>query len=152
VSLEDNTVVVMRSLERGRELVRCLLPCLLTVVASANQPRPPSARKRIEYKMAAIPQESPALLQRWPEFESDANLQSFLRSRGLGITVWSADDIDADPDRIGLGGSPTQVHKVNMVILESTATKAVAPTATASWPWCRSWYRSTSLDSKGSRK
>ena len=78
VSLEGNEIVVMRALERGRELVRSQLPCLLTVVASANQPRPPSARKRIEYKLAATPQEYPALRQKWPEFESEANLDSFL--------------------------------------------------------------------------
>lgn len=128
VSLENGAVVVMRALERGRELVRCQLPCLLTVVGSANQPRPPSARKRIEYKLAAIPQEYPALLQKWPEFETDANLQSFLRARGLGITVWTADDVGAEPDKIGLGGSPTQVHKINMVVLETTETRAVSPT------------------------
>jgi electron transfer flavoprotein beta subunit len=128
VSLEDGAVVVMRALERGRELVRCPLPCLLTVVGSANQPRPPSARKRIEYKLAAIPQEYPALLQKWPEFETEANLQSFLRARGLGITVWNADDIGAEPEKIGLGGSPTQVHKINMVVLETTETKAIPPT------------------------
>jgi electron transfer flavoprotein beta subunit len=128
VSLEDGAVVVMRALERGRELVRCQLPCLLTVVGSANQPRPPSARKRIEYKLAAIPHEYPALLQKWPEFETEANLQSFLRARGLGITVWTADDIGAEPDKIGLAGSPTQVHKINMVVLETTATKDIVPT------------------------
>jgi electron transfer flavoprotein beta subunit len=128
VSLEGNEMVVMRALEHGRELVRSQLPCLLTVVASANQPRPPSARKRIEYKLAATPQEYPALLQKWPEFESEANLESFLHARGLRIPIWTVDDIGAEQDKIGLAGSPTQVHKINMVVLETTATKDVSPT------------------------
>ena len=128
VSLEGDEIVVARGLERGRELVRCHLPCLLTVVASANRPRPPSARKRIEYKLAATPLEYPALLQKWPEFESEANLDSFLQARRLRIPIWTVDDIGAEVDKIGLAGSPTQVHKINMVVLEGTATKDVPAT------------------------
>ena len=47
VSLDGDEVVVERALPLGRELVKCSLPCLLTVVATANQPRPASARKRM---------------------------------------------------------------------------------------------------------
>ncbi len=125
VSLEGNEIVVVRALDRGREMVKCELPCLLTVVASANQPRPPSARKRIEYKLAATPLEYPALLQKWPEFENEANLDSFLRERGLRIPIWTVDDISADQDKIGLAGSPTQVHKINMVVLEKAEIRDV---------------------------
>jgi electron transfer flavoprotein beta subunit len=126
-SLEGDEIVVMRALDRGRELVKCQLPCLLTVVASANRPRPPSARKRIEYKLAGTPLEYPALLQKWPEFENEANLDTFLRARGLRIPIWTVDDIHADQDKIGLAGSPTQVHKINMVVLENAETRDVPP-------------------------
>ena len=43
------------------------MPCLLTVVGSANKPRPASARKRIEFKLAAIP----------TEFQEAANYLAF---------------------------------------------------------------------------
>jgi electron transfer flavoprotein beta subunit len=128
VQLEKDEIVVMRALEHGREMVRCSLPCLLTVVASANRPRPPSARRRIEYKLAAAPHEYPALLQKWSEFESEAQLDSFLGARGLRIPVWTVDDIGADPDKVGLAGSPTQVYKINMVVLEKSETKEIPPT------------------------
>ena len=59
---------MQRAFEQGTELVKCRLPALLTVVASANQPRPASARKRIQYKLAAAPNEYPLLLKKYPEF------------------------------------------------------------------------------------
>jgi hypothetical protein len=33
-----------------------------------------------------------------------------------------------DEAQLGLGGSPTQVHKINFVVLESTESKEVEPT------------------------
>jgi electron transfer flavoprotein beta subunit len=128
VSLDGNEIVVVRALDRGREMVRCQLPCLLTVVASANQPRPPSARKRVEHKLAATTLEYPALLQKWPEFTNQSDLDSFLNARGLRIPIWTVDDIAAEQDKLGLAGSPTQVHKINMVVLETTETKDVPAT------------------------
>src|SRR5512136_729091 len=61
----DNEIVVRRAFDLGTELVSCQLPCLLTVVGSANEPRPASARRRIEYKLAAVPNEYPKLLKKW---------------------------------------------------------------------------------------
>ena len=113
----------------GSELVQCMLPCLLTVVGSANQPRPASARKRIETKLAAVPAEYPKLLQKWHEFESEAALDDYLANRNLKIKVWSAADLNVDESQLGLAGSPTQVHKVSYVVLESTESKDVPATA-----------------------
>lgn len=125
VSLERDEIVVERALPLGKELVRCSLPCLLTVVASANQPRPSSARKRIEYKLAATPLEYRALLKKWPEFETEEALDTYLAERDLKLPLWTAADLGVDEVMIGLGGSPTQVYKVNFVVLESTESKEV---------------------------
>ena len=125
VSLEGDEIVVERALPLGKELVRCSLPCLLTVVASANQPRPSSARKRIEYKLAATPLEYRALLKKWPEFETEEALDTYLAERDLKLPLWTAADLGVDEVMIGLGGSPTQVYKVNFVVLESTESKEV---------------------------
>jgi electron transfer flavoprotein beta subunit len=127
--LEGTEIVVQRAFEHGTEIVKCNLPCLLTVIGSANQPRPPSARRRIANKLASIPAEVPARLAQWPEFASQAALETYLAERGLQISQWSAADLDADPARLGLGGSPTQVYKVNYVVLEATESKDVPPTA-----------------------
>ncbi len=128
LELKGREITVQRSLDLGTEIVRCALPCLITVLASANTPRPPSARKRIEYKLAATTLELPALLAKWPEFKTEAELQKHLTDRNQIIPIWTAADIGAEPGKIGLAGSPTQVHKVNFVVLESTASKDIAPT------------------------
>ncbi len=127
--LEGAEIVVQRAFEHGTELVKCSLPCLLTVVGSANTPRPPSARRRIASKLAAIPAEVPARLEQWPEFESQQALEAYLAAHGLQISQWSAADLAVDPALLGLGGSPTQVYKVNYVVLEATDSKDVPPTA-----------------------
>lgn len=125
VSLEGDEIVAQRAFPLGREWVECKLPCLVTVVSSANRPRPPSARKRIECKLAATPLEYKALLNKWPEFENEDKLDAFLAQRNLQIPVWTADDLGADPDKLGLAGSPTQVYKVNFVVLETTESKEI---------------------------
>jgi len=128
VEIADGSIVVERALDSGSEIVRCTLPCLLTVVGSANTPRPDSVRRRIELKMAATTMEYTALRTSWPEFESDEALDAYLAERGLKIPVWTAEDIGATEGSIGLAGSPTQVHKVNFVVLESTESKMVPAT------------------------
>ncbi len=125
VSLDADTLVAQRAFALGKEWVECSLPCLLTVVGSANRPRPASVRKTIEYKLAATPFEIKTRLTQWPEFETEEKLDALLSAHNLKITVWTADDIGADPEKLGLGGSPTQVHKVNFVVLETTESKQV---------------------------
>jgi electron transfer flavoprotein beta subunit len=118
-SLQDQEIAVRRALPLGTETVQCSLPCLLTIVGSANRPRPPSVRRMLANKQAATPLEYPDLLARWPEFETEEALEQYLVERGQTITVWSAADIGADQERVGLSGSPTKVLKVDFVVLES---------------------------------
>lgn len=129
VGLEKDEIVVQRAFDLGSELVKCSLPCLLTVVSSANRPRPASARKRIAYKLAAVPAEVPDLLEKWPEFETEEALQKYLAARNLEIPIWTVNDIEIDKSQLGLAGSPTQVYKVNFVVLESTEVREISPTA-----------------------
>ena len=125
VDLDGDEVVVERAFPRGKELVKCTLPCLLTVVASANQPRPASARKRIEYKLAATPLEYRTLLKKWPELETEEALDAYLAARNLKIPLWTAADLGVEEELVGLAGSPTQVYKVNFVVLETTESKEI---------------------------
>ncbi|HMB23312.1 MAG TPA: electron transfer flavoprotein beta subunit/FixA family protein, partial [Anaerolineales bacterium] len=128
IEANEKGIIVRRAFDLGTEIVSCMLPCLLTVVGSANQPRPASARKRIEYKLAAVPAEYPKLLQKWSEFEDEAALERYLAERNLNITVWSAADLNVDESQLGLAGSPTQVHKVSYVVLETTESKDIPAT------------------------
>jgi len=40
------------------------------------------------------------------------SLKGKMKAKGLQIKPWSAADIGADPDKIGLKGSPTQVVRI----------------------------------------
>jgi electron transfer flavoprotein beta subunit len=128
-SLQDGQIVVRRALPLGTETVQCSLPCLLTVVGSANQPRPPSARRMMVYKLAATPHEYRDLLQKWPEFETEEAVDRYVSERDLTITVWNAADVGVDYDRVGLSGSPTKVLKVDYVVLEGSGSKAFEASA-----------------------
>jgi len=128
VEIAGDRIVVERALDSGSEIVRCKMPVLLTVVGSANTPRPASVRLRIQRKLAAATTEYAAVRERWPEFASDEELASFLADRNLKIDIWTAEDIGASEEQVGLAGSPTQVHKINFVSLVSTDSKTVAPT------------------------
>jgi len=131
LEIADGRITAQRALDSGSEIVRCQMPCLLTVVGSANTPRPPSVRRQIARKLAATSGEYAELRKQWPEFETDAALEEYLGAHDLEIPVWTADDIGATAEHIGLAGSPTQVHRVNFVVLESTESKAVQPTPEA---------------------
>ena len=131
LEIADGRITAQRALDTGSEIVRCQMPCLLTVVGAANTPRPPSVRRQIAGKLAATPGEYAALRKQWPEFETDAALEDYLVAHDLRIPVWTADDIGASAEVIGLAGSPTQVHKINFVVLESTESKTVPPTPEA---------------------
>ncbi|MFH1085545.1 MAG: electron transfer flavoprotein subunit beta/FixA family protein [Chloroflexota bacterium] len=124
-SIADGEIYAERALPLGRETVRCALPCLLTVVATANKPRPPSVRRAMAYKLAATPFDYGDILAKWPEFGDEAGLDAYLAQRGQKIPVWSADDVGADENRLGLAGSPTKVLKIDYVVLGGTETKEV---------------------------
>ena len=131
VDIDATHITAERALDSGSEIVRCKMPVLLTVVGSANTPRPASVRRQMERKLAAIPSEYAAIRKEWPEFESDEALDAYLTRRDLKIPVWTAEDIGATEGSIGLAGSPTQVHKINFVVLESTESKTISPTPEA---------------------
>jgi electron transfer flavoprotein beta subunit len=128
LALERDEIVAERALPLGRETVKCTLPCLLTVVNSANKPRPPSVRRALANKLAATPLEYKSILQKWPEFETEQALDSYLSERDLGISHWTAADVGADDFRLGLSGSPTKVLKIDYVVLQASGSKEVPGT------------------------
>jgi len=77
----------------------------VTVVGSANTPRPASVRRQMERKLAAVPGEYAAIRTQWPEFETDEELEAYLVKHDLKIPVWTADDIGAT-EAFSLKGSP----------------------------------------------
>ncbi len=81
VDIQGGVARVERSLENGFEELEIKLPALLTVIGDLNEPRYPSM---------------------WGISKA---------FRETEYPVWTADDIDAVPEKIGLDGSPTQVWK-----------------------------------------
>lgn len=105
---KNGHVTVKRRLENGVETVKAPLPCVVTVNGSAAECRPRNARRVMQYKFATSTSEEPklnptikAIVERRPE---------------LRIAEWSAADVEADPEQIGLPGSPTKVKNIVNVV------------------------------------
>ena len=108
VDLSDGHVTVKRRLEHGVETVKAPLPCVVTVTGSAAECRPRNAKRVMKYKRAASTSEKAKLS---PE------VQAFLDARpDLNIEEWSAAFVEADPQQIGLPGSPTKVKAIENVV------------------------------------
>ncbi len=108
VDLKDGKVTVKRRLENGVETVVAPLPCVVTVNGSAAECRPRNAMRLMKYKNAVSPSEKAAL----PE-----NKQKFVDEHPyLQLQEWGAAYVDADPQQIGLAGSPTKVKAIENVV------------------------------------
>jgi electron transfer flavoprotein beta subunit len=128
VSLEGKTVRIKRNTGRGWEIVEARLPVLVTVVDTANQPRPPAARKVMLHKRARAPIELVGAVKAEMPDASDDERQAEcdqraekLEKQGLLIEQWDLDRIGADLDRCGLSGSPTKVFRVQAIVLTKEA-------------------------------
>lgn len=135
VSLEDRTVRIRRNIGHGWEIVEATLPVLVTVIGSANNPRPPAARRVMRFKRARVPAELAAEVKAEragaPDDEIQAESQqraAALKEKGLQIEQWNLDDIGADIERCGLAGSPTKVFRVQSIVLTKEGFTAVQPT------------------------
>jgi electron transfer flavoprotein beta subunit len=138
-SLSEGSVVARRSIGRGYEVMEAPLPCLLTVVGTANEPRAPRAKLLMKFKNARSPSE---LLDRVRvelapsgghvdedalRSETDRRLAE-LAKKGLLIEEWKVEDIRADLARVGSDGSPTKVKDIEFVVIKGAETKMVEPT------------------------
>jgi electron transfer flavoprotein alpha/beta subunit len=81
LEVADGKVRVQRALEDGHEVLETALPALLTITKEANKPRYPAA---------------PGIFRAYRE---------------QTVERWGAAEIDADPEGVGLKGSPTQVKR-----------------------------------------
>ncbi len=137
--LEGDEIEVERSIEGGYEKIRSRLPVLLTVTGEANEPRPQSAKRLMQYKRARCPLEVRKEAEQRLGVQDDQyagegveeeveKLTAELRAKGLLIEQLDADAIGADPQRIGGAGSPTMVKKIESVVLKAGEFKNVSPT------------------------
>ncbi|MBN2212328.1 MAG: electron transfer flavoprotein subunit beta/FixA family protein [Sedimentisphaerales bacterium] len=117
----DGTITVKRNVTNGWEKVRCRLPAVLTVMDTANEPRPAGVRLTMQYKKARAQSEL-------AKENTNAELAATLKKKGLLIEEWNLDDIKADLTWCGRDGSPTKVHRIQSVVLTATEHKNITPT------------------------
>ncbi|MDE6197860.1 MAG: electron transfer flavoprotein subunit beta/FixA family protein, partial [Muribaculaceae bacterium] len=108
LDLKDGKVTVRRRLEHGVETVVAPLPCVVTVNGSAAECRPRNAKRLMKYKYAASPSELDKL--------SDIAKERVAANPELSIAEWGAAFVEADPEQIGLAGSPTKVKAIENVV------------------------------------
>lgn len=135
VSADGNTVQIRRNIGSGWEIVEAKLPILVTVVETANSPRPRAARRVMRYKKARVPAELAMEVRREMPDASDEQRQAEVDKRmaaqkeaGYPVEQWDLDDIKADLNRCGLAGSPTKVFRVQAIVLTKEGFTEVPPT------------------------
>jgi electron transfer flavoprotein beta subunit len=115
LEVEGRRFRVRRDLGRTQEVVDACGPLLLTVLKSANSPRWPNARLLLKYRRARSGFEVEAEAKRQGRSLDDVLVD--LKSKGLFIETWGAEDVNAELPRVGISGSPTKVKKVENVVL-----------------------------------
>ena len=118
---KKSTLTLKRSIGAGWEQVQVDTPVLLTVMDTANQPRPAGGRRMMQYARAMSASE--IKMKELPD-----HLAADLKSRGLLIEEWDLDQINADLNWCGRDGSPTKVHRIQSVVLTATEQKEIPPT------------------------
>ena len=135
VELSDGVARIRRNVGNGWEVLEAKLPVLVTVLDSANAPRPAAARRVMQYKRARTAAElsrevaaaMPDAGEEDREVEQATRLET-LKMKNLLIEQWDLDDIDADLQWCGLSGSPTKVHRVQSIVLTKEGYKELPPT------------------------
>lgn len=115
VSISNGKAVVTRRIEAGVETVEAPLPLVITVNGSADECRPRNARRIQKYKYAVTPSEKATLS---PECLALVENRPYLE-----LKEWSAAYVDADPEQIGLKGSPTKVKGIVNVVFQAKESK-----------------------------
>lgn len=138
-ALDGDTIRVRRNVGNGWEKISVRLPVLVTVMDTANTPRPPAIKRVMKYKKAR----SQAEVERQAEHLLEGDFENYtaelkasevskyckkLAEKGMQIEQWNLDDIEADLQWCGMSGSPTKVHRIQSVVLTGGEYQEVAPT------------------------
>lgn len=117
LDIKPGEITVKRRLENGIETLRAPLPCVVTVNGSAAECRPRNAVRIQKYKYAASTSEKAKL----PE-----EIQALLEKRPyLNIPEWNATFVEADPEQIGMPGSPTKVKAIENVVFTAKESRCI---------------------------
>ncbi|MBA4411077.1 MAG: electron transfer flavoprotein subunit beta [Odoribacter sp.] len=115
--INKDMVTLKRRLERGVEVVKCPIPLVITVNSSAPDCRARNAKLIMKYKHAKTISEM--------QEANDDYLHLYNDRPYLNIKEWTVQDIEVNPNELGLTGSPTKVKKVENVVLQSKGAKVI---------------------------
>ncbi len=114
-SIEEGTVVAVRAIENGTEVVKAPLPLLLTVDGSHSSCRPRNVYRMLRFHRAATPQEQAA--------EGFRYTAQAAADGALTIKEWNLEYIGGDASQCGLAGSPTKVKAVESISFKAKESK-----------------------------
>ena len=128
LGIDGGRIRLRRSVGNGWEDVSAPLPALVTVMETANEPRPRAAKRLMKYKKARARAEVEKMAETLLEGDYEnytaelkaAEVDKYcqgLAARGLLIEQWNLDDLGADLNWCGMNGSPTKVHRIQSVVL-----------------------------------
>jgi electron transfer flavoprotein beta subunit len=136
VELSNSTTRMRRNVGNGWEIVEARLPVLVTVLDTANVPRPPAARKVMRFKRArSVAEIERQVAQEMGDADEAARNAEVarhmeaLKDVGQLIEQWNLDDIQADLEWCGLAGSPTKVHRIQSIVLTKEGYTEIPPTS-----------------------
>ncbi len=117
LDITPEKITIKRRLENGVETLRAPLPCVVTVNGSAADCRPRNAMRLQKFKYAASTSEKEKL--------SDDRKALLDKREYLNIPEWSAAFVEADPEQIGMPGSPTKVKAIENVVFTAKESRAI---------------------------
>lgn len=120
IEVKEKEATLKRNIGNGWEIVKTRLPALITVVETANDPRPWSVRKMMKNKHKKVPSELATNVE--------GNDSSEPQNKNDLLEQWNLDDIHADLDRCGIAGSPTKVFRIQSIVLKKEGFTEIAPT------------------------
>lgn len=117
LDITPEKITIKRRLENGVETLRAPLPCVVTVNGSAADCRPRNAMRLQKFKYAASTSEKEKL--------SDDRKALLDKREYLNIPEWGAAFVEADPEQIGMPGSPTKVKAIENVVFTAKESRAI---------------------------
>lgn len=117
LSCDTKKIIIKRRLERGVEIVNANLPAAITVHSSAPVCRQRVAKLMMKYKHARTVTE---LQNETKDYTELYNERPYLL-----IEEWTAADLNADENWLGLSGSPTKVKKIENVVFQHKESKVI---------------------------
>lgn len=111
INVHREFIEVERSTEYGIQSLQSPYPLLMTVCGEANEPRSPRADLLLGYRKMTF--HKPGVPK------SERELPEKLHKMSSSFILWDAQELGLPRERCGLKGSPTQVKKVENVVLET---------------------------------